>query len=68
MFEDTRLYPARDDALRILGTYQTLAHWRSAGTGPAYVKVGAKVFYTGRDLNAWLEAQTVRPGEATEAA
>ncbi len=67
MFDETRLYAASDPALAVLATYQTLAHWRSAGSGPAYVKVGAKVFYTGRDLNAWIAAQTVYPGEPAAA-
>ena len=62
MFDETRLYPARDPALEAFASYQTLAHWRSEGRGPAYVKVGHKVFYTGRDLNRWIAEQTVHPG------
>ena len=67
MFEETRLYPASDPDLSLLATYQTLAHWRSEGRGPAYVKIGAKVFYTGRDLNAWIESRKVHPGEPAAA-
>ena len=39
----------------------TLAHWRSEGRGPAYVKLGARVGYRGSDLNRFIEANTIRP-------
>ena len=61
MFEDDRLYRAGDPALRAIGAYFTLAQWRSKSTGPAYVRIGRRIFYRGRDLNEWLEKQTVRP-------
>ncbi|MCY3671651.1 MAG: MerR family transcriptional regulator [Alphaproteobacteria bacterium] len=68
MFDPDKLYPANDPDLAVLGTYQTLAHWRSEGRGPPYVKLGAKVFYTGRDLNAWIASQRVTPGQPAAAA
>ena len=61
MFQDDKLYLAGDPALLVLGPYSTLAHWRSEGRGPAFIKLGSKVAYKGSDLNAWIEAQTVRP-------
>lgn len=61
MFDDARLYLTNDPELRRLFPYQTLAHWRHEDRGPAYVKLGARVAYRGRDLNAWLESHTVRP-------
>ena len=61
MFDDNRLYPASDPALRAIAPYSTMAHWRSEGRGPAYIKVGARVSYSGRALNEWLRSQTVQP-------
>ena len=61
MFEGDRLYLTGDPALLLLGRPSTLAHWRSEGRGPAYIKLGSRVAYRGSDLNQWVEAQTVRP-------
>ena len=61
MFDDDRLYFTNDPALLVLGRPSTLAHWRSGGRGPAYLKIGSRVAYRGADLNAWLDAQIVRP-------
>ncbi len=61
MFDDDRLYFTNDPGLLVLGRPSTLAHWRSEGRGPAYLKIGSRVAYRGADLNAWLDAQTVRP-------
>ena len=64
MFADDKLYLTTDDALREIAPASTMAHWRSEGRGPPYIKIGPKVAYRGGDLNAWLEAQTVRPAAA----
>ena len=64
MFDDNKLYLTDDPALKPLGSYSTLAHWRSEGRGPAFVKLGARVGYAGRDLNRWIAVQTVRPTDA----
>ena len=64
MFCDDRLYFTDDPALLALAPYSTLAHWRSEGRGPAYVKIGARVAYSGADLNAWLASRTIQPKEA----
>ena len=66
MFEDDKLYFAGDPALLQLGPPSTLAHWRSQRRGPAYIKVGRRVAYRGRDLNDWLASRTVRPTEERE--
>ena len=34
----------------------TLAYWRHIGYGPAFAKVGRRVFYRRGDLELWLEA------------
>jgi hypothetical protein len=40
---------------------QTLAAWRNRKRGPAYVKVGRRVFYRPSFIKEWLDAQVVRP-------
>ena len=64
MFQDDKLYLTDDPALKVLGPYSTLAHWRSEGRGPAFIKLGQRVAYSGKDLNAWLEARRVEPQAA----
>lgn len=34
----------------------TLEKWRSKGTGPAYYKTSAKVYYFETDLLAWIKS------------
>jgi len=65
-FEDDRYYPTTAPELALLGTRGTLAIWRHAGRGPAYCKFGTRIYYLGRDLNAWLDANRIDP--APEAA
>ena len=64
MFDETRLYTPRDPELRVIASYSLLAQWRHEGRGPAYIKSGARVLYSGKALNEWLEAQTVQPAAA----
>ena len=64
MFDPTKLYFANDPALKALGPYSTLAHWRSEGRGPAFIKIGSRVAYSGKALNDWLAARTVEPQAA----
>ena len=60
MFEDDKLYRTDDPALNEhIGRPSTLAHWRSEGRGPKYVKLGGRVVYRGSHLNDWIEARTV---------
>ena len=63
MFDDQRLYMANDPALQAIAPYSTMAHWRCEGRGPAYVKLGSRVAYSGRALNEWLAARTIQPKE-----
>ena len=64
MFDEKKLYLTSDPALKSLAAPSTFAHWRSEGSGPCYIKIGAKVGYLGADLNSWLESRTVRPAAA----
>lgn len=45
----------------------TLARWRSTGEGPAAIKVGQKVCYTERAVEAYITAQETGDKSATPA-
>ncbi len=64
MFDNGKLYFTDDDALEVLGKPSTLAHWRSGGRSPGFIKLGSRVAYSGSALNAWLRSRTVQPTEA----
>ena len=40
-------------------TPKTLANWRSRGTGPAFIKIGAAVRYAMTDVIAYEQSQRV---------
>lgn len=56
----------------LLRSVDTLATWRSQKKGPAYVKLGKKIFYTINDLKIWIvaeaQAQIAARNEAAAAA
>ena len=64
MFDDDKFYFTHHSALLALAPYSTMAHWRSEGRGPAYVKIGSRVAYSGQGLNEWLASRTVEPTAA----
>ena len=43
----------------------TLANWRSARTGPPFVKVGRHVRYRTSDVDEWVAARVVEPETVT---
>lgn len=43
----------------------TLANWRSARTGPPFVKVGRHVRYRRGDVDEWVAARVVEPETVT---
>jgi hypothetical protein len=47
-------------ALRV--KQETLATWRSQGRGPAFVKIGRRVFYRLLDVHEFIAAQWREPG------
>jgi DNA-binding transcriptional MerR regulator len=54
------------DVAKVLDVSQrTLEFWRSAGIGPAYVKVGKRVRYRPADVEAYVEAQR-QGGDASQ--
>ena len=64
MFDNDKLYRVDDPALKVLGTYHALAHRRTNGTGPRYVKLGRRVFYRGSDLNEFINKNVIEPRNA----
>jgi hypothetical protein len=43
---------------------RTIEDWRMRGRGPAFIRVGQQVRYRVRDIQQWLDENTVRPGDA----
>ena len=60
-FDNDRYYATTDPDLELLGTRHGMAKRRSRGQGPKYVKLGKRVLYLGRDLNAYLDACVIEP-------
>ena len=60
-FDDDRYYRTSDPELRIIATKGTMSFWRHQHRGPAYVRLGGRVLYRGRDLNAFLDAHIIQP-------
>ena len=58
-FDETKLYPTDDPELLKLFSRSTLAGWRHEKKGPAYLRVGKRCFYHGRDLNAFLSRNRI---------
>ena len=58
-FDPDRYYFTTDPALAILGTRGSMSQLRHKGKGPVYSKLGPRVLYWGRDLNAYLDAKIV---------
>jgi hypothetical protein len=53
-FDADRAYAPNEVRERTGFAEQTLAKWRCLGAGPAYLKIGGRVFYCGSALNAWI--------------
>lgn len=60
---DRRFLSADDLASRYSGkvSVKTLANWRSTGTGPAYTKIGGRVFYAIEDIEKWELQRQITP-------
>lgn len=43
---------------------QTLANWRCRGGGPPFTKLGRSVYYSKRDVDAWVESNKRNPAAA----
>ena len=52
----------QEEAAAILHkSLRVLRFWRTAGIGPAYVKLGKTVLYDRNDLIAYVQSNTVQP-------
>jgi len=57
--DDNLIYiPAETAAILRHPGKRTLERWRAEGTGPAYVKLGRKIGYTGAAIKEFLRQQT----------
>ena len=65
-FDPDRLYRPRDTALAVIAAPGLLAQWRHYGRGPAFIRRGRKVFYSGADLIDWLEQGRVETANDNE--
>lgn len=57
---DTYLLTITEAAALLQTPVATLRWWRHQGTGPASFRIGRRVFYRRRDLEAWIAAQRER--------
>ncbi len=58
---DTAGYTTPEAAAYLRKSPRTLIRWRNQRVGPAWTKVGHKIIYQPRDLDAYLEAHRVEP-------
>ncbi len=49
-------------ALHLKTKLNTLANWRCKGIGPNYVKIGSKVLYLAKDIDAFILKSIVKCG------
>lgn len=63
-FDPGAFYSPDDVVSKGFAAKQTLAKWRHEKRGPAYVKSGSRILYSGKDLLNWLEANRVEPKAA----
>ena len=61
IFDDNRHYVQGDEELLLIGDRKKLAQWRHRNVGPPYFKLGRKIVYSGKDLNAWAEKYRFDP-------
>lgn len=57
-----RLLTTTEVAELLRAPVETVRYWRHRGTGPRSVKVGTRVLYAERDVEAWLDG--LRQAEA----
>jgi hypothetical protein len=59
-----QLTSPKQAAHRLGTTEGTLAKWRCAGIGVAYVKIGGRVYYECSGLDAYIDGCIVKPPHA----
>ena len=63
-FDDNVFYHARDPKLGLIGSYPTMAKWRSQGMGPPFYRMGGRIYYRGDHLNNYIRTNEVTPRPA----
>ena len=58
---DVALLTQEEAAAFLHKSPRVLRFWRTAGIGPAFVKLGKTVLYTRQDLIAYVRSNTVQP-------
>ena len=41
----------------------SIEYWRVAGSGPTFIKIGRKIYYSVPDVLAWLESKKTSQGD-----
>jgi hypothetical protein len=57
------LLSEKEAAKRLLAKPMTLTKWRQRGRGPAYLKLSGKIRYRVDDVERFIEAARVVPGD-----
>lgn len=68
IFDDDQIYRPNKVSDYTGFAEQTLAKWRCLGSGPAYLKISGRIFYSGSALNAWIASAERGGTPAPEAA
>lgn len=63
-FDPDQYYESDDAAVRLGQRPATLIAWRHQRKGPAYTRIGRKIFYRGADLIAYVASQRINPAAA----
>lgn len=55
------LYPQKNAAAALGITVRTLENWRAQRTGPAWVKLGHRIYYRHAALGDWIRSNESNP-------
>ncbi|TPG13181.1 helix-turn-helix domain-containing protein [Sphingomonas oligophenolica] len=55
------LLTTAETAPRLRINASTLERWRGASKGPAWLRLGGRIYYQETDVEAWIERQRVDP-------
>ena len=58
---DQVLFPQTAAAEKLGNTVRTLENWRARRIGPAWCKIGHRIYYREAALESWIQAQEQRP-------
>lgn len=58
-FDPATVYVDSDKELDLIANKHKRAQWRHRRVGPSFIRMGRKIGYLGKDLNAWMNANRV---------